>query len=229
MIGVKFNDKHSLHDLGLFLQAFTIGVPEVKRQIVEIQGMQGSVDLSEALDETFYKNRLLTFEFVSKKDTKEALVLLSRVEAYLHGKVMEVVLDDDPRFYYKGMVSVNSFKTEKRLGYLVIDVDAEPYKYEINFTGSDWLWDPFDFETGIIKLSSIDVSGSKTVDLLNRAMITSPVFTATKPMKVKFNNITYNLPAGRTKVYDIRLCEGSNLVTFIGNGRVQIEYKGGVL
>ena len=191
--------------------------------------MQGSVDLSEALDETFYKNRLLTFEFVSKNDTKGALVLLSKVEAYLHGKVMEVVLDDDPRFYYKGMVSVNSFKTEKKIGYLVIDVDAEPYKYELNFNGSDWLWDPFDFETGIIKLSSIDVSGTKTVDLLNRAMITSPAFTTTKPMKVKFNNITYNLPAGRTKVYDIRLHEGSNLVTFIGNGSVQIEYKGGVL
>lgn len=37
------------------------------------------------------------------------------------------------------------------------------------------------------------------------------------------------LPAGETTVYDIRLQEGDNYVTFTGNGTVKISYRGGSL
>lgn len=229
MKGVTFDGKHSFKDFGLFLKSFSIETPEPKLQTVDIHGVQGVIDLSEMLGEIFYKNRKLTFEFVAAKDSSDALVLLSKVEAYMHGKIMQVTLDDDPRFYYLGRVVVDKFKTDSRSGLITVVVDAEPYKYEYDFNGDDWLWDPFDFETGIIRKTAYEVHGSLTVDLINRAMIVSPVFSAIRPMLVTFNNKTYQIPAGTSKAYDIRLQEGSNIVTFKGNGVVSVKYKGGAL
>lgn len=48
-------------------------------------------------------------------------------------------------------------------------------------------------------------------------------------MKVTHEGNTYSLPAGETTVYDIRLQEGDNYVTFTGNGTVKISYRGGSL
>lgn len=48
-------------------------------------------------------------------------------------------------------------------------------------------------------------------------------------MSAIFDGVTYKLPAGKTTVYDIRLQEGDNNVTFKGTGTVKIEYKGGSL
>ena len=48
-------------------------------------------------------------------------------------------------------------------------------------------------------------------------------------MKVIHEGNTYSLPAGETTVYDIRLQEGDNYVTFTGNGTVKISYIGGSL
>ena len=92
-----------------------------------------------------------------------------------------------------------------------------------------WLWDVFSFVNGIIHVNEVKVSGSKKVNLINRVKIVSPTFTCSTAMKVTHEGNTYSLPAGETTVYDIRLQEGDNYVTFTGNGTVKISYRGGSL
>ena len=60
-------------------------------------------------------------------------------------------------------------------------------------------------------------------------MPTSPVITASNAMKVKYKSTLYDVSKDTAKLYDIRLQEGSNELTFIGNGTVEITYQGGVL
>ncbi|WP_195230587.1 hypothetical protein [Coprococcus comes] len=92
-----------------------------------------------------------------------------------------------------------------------------------------WLWDTFSFVNGIIHLNEVTVSGTTTVNLLNRRKVVSPTFTCSAAMTVTHEGTRYSLPKGKTTVYDIRLQEGDNNVTFTGNGTVKIEYKGGSL
>lgn len=112
---------------------------------------------------------------------------------------------------------------------ITVDCDVEPYKIEINSASEPWLWDVFSFVNGIIHVNEVKVSGSKKVNLINRVKIVSPTFTCSTAMKVTHEGNTYSLPAGETTVYDIRLQEGDNYVTFTGNGTVKISYRGGSL
>lgn len=105
----------------------------------------------------------------------------------------------------------------------------EAFEIETNSASEPWLWDVFSFVNGIIHVNEVKVSGSKKVNLINRVKIVSPTFTCSTAMKVTHEGNTYSLPAGETTVYDIRLQEGDNYVTFTGNGTVKISYRGGSL
>ena len=45
-----------------------------------------------------------------------------------------IVSDDDLEHYYFGRVTVNEWKSEKKMGKIVIEVDAEPYKMMVEET-----------------------------------------------------------------------------------------------
>lgn len=227
---VTFGTKNSYEDFGLILTSKDIGLPDPKTEEVEMVGADGVIDLTEVLtDDIKYKRRKLTFTFTVIDAMNSWSSVLSQVTNYLHGKKLRVLLDWDKNYYYEGRCKVNQFKTNKRLATIVIDADVDPYKLEVNSTSSPWIWDTFSFIDGIIYLNTVTVSGSKTVNLLNRRKIVSPTFTTTATMSVVHNGVTYSLPKGTTTVLGIRLTEGDNFVTFKGTGTVTIDYKGGSL
>lgn len=79
-----------------------------------------------------YQNRQLSFKFSKANIVPDGfLALYSVVQNALHGKKMQVILDDDPANYYFGRVTINEWKSNKRIGEIVIEVDAEPYKYNV--------------------------------------------------------------------------------------------------
>ena len=94
----------------------------------------------------------LTFDF---KDGSYDLWLAraSELQNKLHGKRMKVVLGND-YFYYEGRISVSTEKINKHYSSVEITVNRDPYKLELNSSLEDWLWDEFDFETGIIREST---------------------------------------------------------------------------
>jgi hypothetical protein len=230
MIGVTFGTKHSYDDFGLILSSKDIGLPDPKTETVNVVGKDGDLDLTEALGDTVkYKNRKLTFNFSIINGAVYWTRILSEVSNYLHGKKMRIILDADKTFYYYGRCKVNKYKSNKTLGLITIECDAEPYKIETNSASEPWLWNPFSFVNGIIHINSVTVSGTATVNLVNYAKVVSPTFECSAAMTVTFNGNTYSLPRGTTTVYDIRLQEGDNSVTFNGNGTVRISYRGGSL
>lgn len=230
MKGITFGTRHSYNDFGMILTSKDISLPEPKLEKVDVLGRDGELDLTDAItDVVKYKNRKLSFEFTIVGSQRRFLKVLEDVSNYLHGSKIRVILDDDPAYYYFGRCMVNKFQTNKRTSTIVIDVDAEPYKMEINSAGQRWLWDSFSFKYGVIHINEITVSGEATFNLVNLKKVVSPTFICSAPMTVTFDSVEYHLKKGEQTVYDIRLKEGNNYVIFKGNGNVTIRYEGGSL
>lgn len=232
MRGVKFNNIHTFEKWGLILTATNIGFPEPKKENVNIPGADGELNFSKSLTgDMKYKNRTITFTFVTTKKYNLWKSLISDISNYLHGQDFErIILDEDQNFYYKGTAEVNQFKSDKSIGTIVIECNVEPYKYDLTSSNEDWLWDPFDFETGIInETNNLQVDGELEVVIYGRRKRVVPKFTCENPIKLIFNEQEYNLSSGMSYSPDIEICEGENIFKFIGNGIVTIEYRGGSL
>ena len=103
--------------------------PKQKTNILDIQGGNGVIDLSEALTGyPVYNNREGSFEFIVMNDYGEWHERYSDISDYLHGQKMQAVLEDDPYYYYEGRFSVNSWKSDKDWSKITIDYNVSPYK-----------------------------------------------------------------------------------------------------
>ena len=201
--------------------------PEPKTEYVDIPGADGSLDYTETLAGIKYKNREGSWEFIVMNEYEDWAVKYTTIMAFLQGKKMRVVLEDDPLYFYNARLKVNEWRSEKDYSRIVIDYVAEPYKYPINTTASyDWLW--ADLFYNIIYYGTFDVNETKERNLINpTGAAVSPVFTCSTAMVVTFGSNTYNLPAGTTSDSGISLASGNNVMTFAGNGRVVVDYSTG--
>ena len=135
MKGVKFgttnNYKHSYTDYGLLLTGYTLGSPEPKTEIVDVPGMDGVLDLTSVLGSLKYRQRTLTFNFKIIK-TSMYMTTYKNIMSFIHGKKLQVILDDDSAYYYYGRCSVDSFNSNKFSGTITITVLADPYKTAVS-------------------------------------------------------------------------------------------------
>lgn len=132
MKGVKFGGLHSFYEWGLILSEKEIEPPKPKTKTVDVEGADGVLDYTEAFGDVKYQNRQLSFKFYKANIVPDGfLALFSVVQNALHGKKLQVILDDDPAHYYLGRVTINEWKSNKRLGEITIEVDADPYKYKV--------------------------------------------------------------------------------------------------
>ena len=156
--------------------------------------------------------------------------MYSKVQSLFHGKQVKVIFDDDTEYYYSGRATVSNYTRFQTLGTFTITVNADPYKYEIYGGLDDWLWDPFNFQTGIIRsYKNIIVSGTREVRIIGRDKVIVPLIISNTSMTVTFNGITYSIVAGNNKIYDIEIVEGENVLIFTGTGTISIDYRGGIL
>ena len=229
-VNIRIGDMKTFDDWGLMLSSMTIGFPETKKNLVEIPAADGSIDLTEALGEIAYKNRRLelVFDAIGYYDSWHGLC--TDIANYLHGKRMKIILDTDPYYYYIGRLELDTSKTDDVLHEIVLAGDVDPYKYELQSSLEDWLWDPFNFRTGIIRnYKDLKVEGSRTVKISGRRKPIVPTIISSTDMSVTFGGRTYSVRAGEQKIYRIVIREGDNRLTFTGNGTISIDYRGGIL
>lgn len=230
-MSVKFNNK-PMSDFGLILlDGYTIGTPQVKTQIIDIPGVSGTIDLTEALTGNIpYQNRTIELEFKYLSDFGEDYhTVQSNVMNFCHGKEVKVLFDNDSKFYWIGRASVESSK-ERGYQTIIIEIDAKPYKYNIYSSAEYWLWDPFNFLTDYAnELIELKVVGSTETTVIGSVVPTNPTITSSSSMKVTFEGNTYNVDKGTFTYYSINLKDGENTLLFTGNGVITIEVRGGSL
>lgn len=144
----------------------TQAAPEFK--LVSVPGRSGYVNVSQLLTGyPVYKTRIGTFSFIVKNAynffNKRWTDIYSEVASFLHGREVKWVMEDDPPFYYTGVISVENAKPGDYNSTIDLKYEAHPYKRKIQASDDDWLWDPFDFENGVIttdEFKEVSISAS---------------------------------------------------------------------
>ena len=153
----------------------SIIMPEPKVVTVDIPGRDGVLDLSEALRRfPVYNNRVGTLKFHVLNDYHDWQTLYSSIANYLHGRTLQVTLEDDPNWYYTGRAWVQNWTSNNNGTWSDIEIkyDLEPYKkYVRNSLSDNWIWDTFSFVNGriaITRLKNISINSTSytKVDLL---------------------------------------------------------------
>lgn len=213
MKGVKFGKYHSYYEWGLILGNKEIGSPEPKVNQIDIEGGDGVLDLTDFFGDVKYKNRPLSFQFSKPGIVPDGyLALYSLVQNTIHGKVMDIILDDDPLNYYRGRVTINEWKSDKNIGSIVIDVDAEPYKYNL-------------YESEVMQM----VSGTAILILPNSRKRVVPTITTDAEFTISFGGYSGTFSKGTFTIPELELIEGDNEITVTGTGTITFRYRKGGL
>lgn len=213
MKGVRFGNLHSYYEWGLILGSKEIQSPEPKINQIEIEGGDGVLDLTDFFGDTKYKNRSLSFQFTKPNIVPDGfLALYSAVQNAIHGKVMDIILDDDPANYYRGRVTINEWKSDKNIGSIVIEVDAEPYKYKLN-------------ETVVTQA----VTDTVEITLTNSRKKVVPIIDIVGNINLTFGTNYWSLSEGRYALPAVQLVEGNNKITLSGTGTATFSYREGGL
>ena len=212
MKGITFGTLHSYRDLNLILSKKEIGAPPVKENKLEIEGADGSIDLTEVFGRPTFGDVTHKFTFTSIT-RNDSLTLYSTVKNALHGQKLRIILDDDPGFYYAGRCYVSSYTDEKGIGTISVDCDCEPYKYKLS-------------KTVVTKA----VDGTETITLPNGRKRAVPEITIDTDTSL---NIVYqavnvwDLGAGSYTLPDLELVQGDNVVTVTGTGTIVFSWQEG--
>ncbi len=235
--------------------------PAQKVKKLDIPGGDGVIDLSQALTGyPVYQNRTGSFEFIvpngfepwkaGKIEKTPWHTVSSDIMDYLHGQSMRAVLEDDPEYFYEGRFAVNAWKSEKDWSRIVIDYDVGPYKWSVLSSIDDWLWDPFNFQNGVIRaklFKSIAVSTSTLTRHLEAALFgrapICPSFivstTARRGVHIRFVNPrlkldeTKLLPEGRSQIPEFVFFGDQGATMYLwcdsGTGTVSVDFRQGRL
>lgn len=210
MKGVTFGNYHSYDDFNLFLSQKRIGSPSPKTESVDIPGGDGVLDLTDFFGETKYNNRQLSFDFSTNVPQSQFMELFSAIQDAIHGKKMNIVIDEDSGWYYTGRITVSEWKADKTIGMITVDCDCEPYKMKID-------------ETVITK----SVSGATSITLANSRKTVVPKVTLDSEMTIAFGQYSGTFSAGTYIIPSMRLKEGNNTLTVTGSGTITFTYREG--
>lgn len=108
-----------------------IALPEPKEVTVEVPGGQGVIDLSETLTKyPLYGNRSGNLSFIVLNGYGEWQTLYETISNYLHGKKVDIRLEDDPDWIYKGRCKVSwDSQNDGTWSKVTIDYTLDPFKY----------------------------------------------------------------------------------------------------
>lgn len=212
--GASFGGIHSYYDLDLLLSAAEVSPAIPKTTYIDIPGADGFLDLTEANGEVKYSDRSLKFTFSMNPmhDLSESAWVEKMTEVCnrLSGQRCKITLDKDPDYYWEGRVTVDQFKSNKRVRQFAVSAKVMPYKKK---------------QTETVVSFNLTEAG-QTVSLRNSRKSVCPDFVCTNDnTKIVFNGGEYEFSAGSHRSLDIRLTEGENLLTISGTGTVTFTYQ----
>ena len=110
LLGVSFGTYHTWRDWGLYLMGpASVSLPVVRTNYVDVPGRDGYLDLSDALTgETVYETRDFSVPLMSLASPEDWPGLYSGILNAIHGQKVQIILDEDPGYYYTGRVAVDS-------------------------------------------------------------------------------------------------------------------------
>ena len=201
---------HTWYDWRLILTGKDVTPPEPKTNYVNIDGMDGTLDLSEALTGGItYNDRTIAATFWTDNGTRaDRERLISQITAALHGKKIEIIEPDDPAHYFVGRVKITSRTNIIPYAEIALEATCEPWRYARD--ESERLVSPGGGTVDVV----LNNHGVKTV---------SPIVTVSGAPVILEGNT--ELAVGSYRLPDLRLYSGANTVRVSGDGSVMFTYR----
>lgn len=214
MKGITFGTLHSYNDLHLILNAKEIGSPQVKTRKIDIEGAHSALDYTDFFGEPTYEDVTHKFQFSTIVPQVQFLSWYSIIKNVLHGKKMNIILDDDPDFFYIGRPHVSAFTNEKNIGLVSVEVECDPFKYKREKT-----------------VVQVTVSATETINLTNsrKRAVPEVVITTDSSIRIEYKGSIWDLGSGSFTLPELELVEGENPVTLTGTGTITFTYQEGSL
>lgn len=207
--------------------------PELRYEAADVPGSDDPLDFTEALTGyPLYKSRRGSISFRFFDNGIPVRNRFDEIKNFLHGKHVIVVIEDQPEFYYEGRMTVGGMTYAKRGNWAEFDLSyiLNAYKIELGSSDEDWLWNPFNFETGVIReYGDISVTGLKIITVVGSRKPTTPEFVVDSNMTLTFNNVTYELSTGINIIPQIVLTDSEYEFAVSGVGTISIYMKAGSL
>jgi len=232
----KGNSIHTFDDWGLVItNAVPVGDPKQETNFITVSGRNAPIDVSDALiGRPSYLYRPIEIHLAGIKNRMGWDDILSTLRNAIDGRIIQISFDNDLDNYYRGRCHIEKFERVYDKGEFILSIpQADPYKYEKIKASEPWIWDIFSFVDGVIRsFGEVKVNGTATMNIPSGHMYVVPEFQVSTTSEIKLNNGTreYTMKAGRNRFPSL-LVNGDEEVTltFVGNGTVTIDYRGGSL
>ena len=233
---ITFGNKNTWDDWKILpVERPVFAPPKPKTNYIDIPGGNGALDFSESLSGyPVFENRSGTFQFRVMNDYTEWHIRYSEIMEYLHGQSRRAILADDPDWFYKGRFSVDGWDSGDTWSLITIGYTVDPYKWSIISSVDPWIWDTFNFDTGIIwqqSFSDISIDSpsswvTKTFEgvLFGKSPI-SPTFNVSGASGLNVRFVNAFLGIDKT----VYLSNGENYVPdfiFFGQDSYSLMFKG---
>lgn len=218
MIGkVFFDGKDTYQEYGLLLASKTISLPEVRTNMIDVPGVDGLLDASEALTgEPTYKNRTITLTLVGieKVSGKNWSAAISDFSNAVHGKQVKVTFPEDTSHYYSGRCSVGSVELAKTKQTLPVTINCYPWKLKNEKT--------------VVARDDLGTA-YKQLTLSNERRAVIPLITIAQDTTLLWSGTTIAVSAGENLILPtIRLAAGTNILkakVASGTGSITVTYQ----
>lgn len=232
--GITFNGKSSYKDLGLTMNPErTISIPNKRKIKITPAFSNMAIDFSGLYGSQPYDERELVYRFniggrkISDKNTMN--MVKTKIINWLMGTTGKTKLYDDniKGYYFLAEVEGNSaFVEDWKMGVLEVTFTAYPFMIAELKEGHD-VWDDFNFELDYSQVIKHDVSGSKTITIVNIGSTNIPLNIKTNSgFKLTLNGQSVNYPSSHNGLTPLTLKTGENKVTVEGTGNIEfIFYK----
>lgn len=224
---VIFGDKHSWKDWHLIPSAPpVIPPPKPKTNYLDIPGTNGSLDISEILTGVpTYENRTGSMGFIYLTEFGSSRRMYETIMNAVHGRRLQVILTDDPEYYYEGRVSVKEYSISSQYSGFSFDYVFEPFKLQTHVSPG---------------YSNLEVDGERVIQLSvgSSPMLVTPIVSVEstngligvleRPGKP---DVTINFPAGisSARYPGMTIGQGGGVLTVTGTGTISLEIRGGSL
>lgn len=231
---------HTLKDWGLAMGNNNyIGDPEQETYYVDVPGADGFLDYSEATaGRRIFKTRPISISLGGKKKRGDWDIFISDLRNLIEGREVKIIFDNDQGYYWIGRAKISNFDRNREIGTFTISIPkADPYKYNVADSTEDWLWDSFDFETGIIdegtEITLTTSGGTKSYTIVPDIMPFVPVIQVsqigTAGITMTVAGEAYTLVKGKNRFADIVVNQEDVTLSFKGQGTLTIRYRRGSL
>lgn len=211
-IGFMIGGKHTFKDWGLKCIAYEITFPDKQKELMQVPGRNGKIDVSLPQQSEAFENRQIKIKCdVLDKNFTEWSNLISEIANHVQDEYLQVIADFDNEWYYQGWVKFTPSKNYMVSSQMIFTIDADPYKMKRQMT-----------------VRTVKVNDSLDIVLSNKKLKVEPIIVTDAKITVTIGTYKKMYNPGTTHA-GFLLPAGDTLATIEGTGNVVIKYQEGSL